>query len=159
MLNKSASDNFIVLNIIGFCIAFYLFYVLFNIELDDINKTGIIFQIIAYTTICISLWSRNEELLRISHYILGFFKIVSTIIASNLYLLGFLFVMNVVIRLGWIFNDGHCIIGTHIMLETEIAQDDKKTFIEKLIEIEILLSIIYLSFQLGRDFMKKKLRC
>ena len=159
MLNKSASDHFILINIIGFSIAFYLFYVLFNIDLDGINRAGIIFQMIAYTMICISLWSRNEDWLRLCHYIFGFFKIISTIIASNPYLLGFLLVMNVVIRLGWILNDGRCILGTHIMLETELIQNNKRSFIEKLIEIQILLSIIYLSFQLGRYFMKKKLRC
>lgn len=155
MLNKSASDHFIVINIIGFTIAFYLFYVLFNIDLDGMNTVGIIFQMIAYTTICISLWSRNEEWLRISHYILGFFKFVSTVIASNPYLLGFLLVMNVITRLGWILNDGRCILGTHNMLETDVAQNNKKTFTDKLIELEIMLSIIYLSFQLGRYFMKK----
>lgn len=155
MLNKSASDHFVVINIIGFSIAFYLFYVLLNIDLDGINRAGIIFQMIAYTTICISLWFRNEEWLKISHYILGFFKVVSTLIASNPYLLGFLLFMSVIIRLGWILNDGLCILGTHIMLETEVSQNNKKTFREKLIELGILLSIIYLSFQLGRHFMKK----
>ena len=157
MLNKSASDHFIFINIIGFSIALYLFYVLFTIDLDCINRVGIIIQMIAYTTICISLWSRNEELLRLIHYIVGFFKFISTIIASNPYLLGFLLNMNVIIRLGWILNDGRYIQGTHIIFETEtdVTQNNNKTSIEKLIELEILLSIIYLSFQLGRHFMKK----
>lgn len=111
-MNQELENNKLLVWSIGTSIGLYLFYVLFNIKLDNKNMTCLISQMIIFFLIMCSILLEDEKMLEYCHCVLWLSFLFVIIVSTSKHIIGFLFILHIFILMSWILND-ECILGNH----------------------------------------------
>lgn len=111
-MNKDVEKYTHLIWSIGIISGIYLLYVLFNVELDNNNRKGLLLLIGSFFLIMCSLILESEKMLEYCHCLLWITFFIVLLLSNNKYIISFLTVLHIFILLSWKLNSS-CILGSH----------------------------------------------